>query len=439
MTRTKSGFISRNKSKKVLQLTKGFIGSHSKLFTVANQQNMKALRSSYCDRRKKKSDYKNLWVTRMNATARMNGKNYSFERYKSKQLKITINRKMISEDNLRVSWVFKHIHFNSLFIYWVRVSNGRGLTQMEQFGKATLDAVMLYVYFNEVMAHVTFDKYKFRIEDYFRFELRMIQFVEDNPRRSRYQNNEEEVYNLVTLSVDNFLADQNLQDCEVKFVKDKCSDFFCAIFDPFMTQKTKGFITGRKRIWIDRFRQLYLIDDMIHKIIMDLYRSEATYTPELKELLRTQVRYGFSVKQNCQYLTRWESSILTDACLLAAETIVGVPGTPRTVCDILTRSSGRKVLEHFPTTRVAKKTIDTILLKVLAESVAQHCLNEYKRDYICSDNLIMLRKNKYITSSCNIIRKGSLYTEFVVSKFKDFRRSRDLMSRRFVIGTSSCS
>lgn len=105
MTRVKRGFVASKRRKKIIKSTKGFIGSHSKLFTTANQQNMKALRYAYCDRRKKKNDFRQLWIVRMNAIARMNGKNYSYERYKSRQLKITINRKMISEDNLRTYFV----------------------------------------------------------------------------------------------------------------------------------------------------------------------------------------------------------------------------------------------------------------------------------------------------------------------------------------------
>jgi len=101
MTRIKRGFVANKRHKKIIKLTKGFVGSHSKLFTTANQQNMKALRYSYYDRRKKKNQYKRLWIVRINAISRTNGKNYSYERYESKKLKIIMNKKMIAEDNLR--------------------------------------------------------------------------------------------------------------------------------------------------------------------------------------------------------------------------------------------------------------------------------------------------------------------------------------------------
>lgn len=101
MTRIKRGFVANKRHKKIIKLTRGFVGSHSKLFTTANQQNMKALRYSYYDRRKKKNQYKRLWIVRINAISRTNGKNYSYERYKSKKLRIIMNKKMIAEDNLR--------------------------------------------------------------------------------------------------------------------------------------------------------------------------------------------------------------------------------------------------------------------------------------------------------------------------------------------------
>ena len=66
MTRIKRGFVARKRRKKLFSLTKGFVGSHSKLFATSNQQNMKALRYSYFDRRKKKNDFKKIWIQRIN-------------------------------------------------------------------------------------------------------------------------------------------------------------------------------------------------------------------------------------------------------------------------------------------------------------------------------------------------------------------------------------
>ncbi|NEN95098.1 MAG: 50S ribosomal protein L20, partial [Moorea sp. SIO3I7] len=77
MTRVKRGNVARKRRKKILKLAKGFRGSHSKLFRIANQQVMKALRNAYRDRRKRKRDFRRLWITRINAAARQNGISYS--------------------------------------------------------------------------------------------------------------------------------------------------------------------------------------------------------------------------------------------------------------------------------------------------------------------------------------------------------------------------
>ena len=89
--------ICQSTSKKILKLAKGFRGSHSKLFRTANQQVMKALRNAYRDRRKKKRDFRRLWIVRVNAAARMNGLSYSQFTHKLKKSNIEINRKMLAE------------------------------------------------------------------------------------------------------------------------------------------------------------------------------------------------------------------------------------------------------------------------------------------------------------------------------------------------------
>ena len=70
MTRVKRGSIAVKRRKKVIKLTKGFKGSHSKLFASANQQMMKALRYSYIDRRQRKREFRSLWIRRINAASR---------------------------------------------------------------------------------------------------------------------------------------------------------------------------------------------------------------------------------------------------------------------------------------------------------------------------------------------------------------------------------
>lgn len=97
MPRVKRGNVARKRRKKILKLAKGFRGSHSKLFRTANQQVMKALRNAYRDRRKKKRDFRRLWIVRVNAAARMNGLSYSQFTHKLKQSNIEINRKMLAE------------------------------------------------------------------------------------------------------------------------------------------------------------------------------------------------------------------------------------------------------------------------------------------------------------------------------------------------------
>lgn len=97
MTRVKRGNVSRKRHKKVLKLAKGFRGSHSKLFRTANQQVMKALRNAYRDRRKKKRDFRRLWITRINAAARMQGISYSQLINKLDKANIALNRKMLAQ------------------------------------------------------------------------------------------------------------------------------------------------------------------------------------------------------------------------------------------------------------------------------------------------------------------------------------------------------
>ena len=80
-----------------MKLAKGFRGSHSRLFRTANQQVMKALRNAYRDRRKKKRDFRRLWITRINAAARLHGMSYSQLIGKLKKADILINRKMLAQ------------------------------------------------------------------------------------------------------------------------------------------------------------------------------------------------------------------------------------------------------------------------------------------------------------------------------------------------------
>jgi large subunit ribosomal protein L20 len=97
MTRVKRGNVARKRRKKILKLAKGFRGSHGGLFRTANQQVMKALRNAYRDRRKRKRDFRRLWITRINAAARMHGLSYSQLIGNLKKAEVEINRKMLAQ------------------------------------------------------------------------------------------------------------------------------------------------------------------------------------------------------------------------------------------------------------------------------------------------------------------------------------------------------
>jgi len=96
MTRVKRGNVARKRRKKILKLAKGFRGSHSRLFRTANQQVMKALRNAYRDRRKRKRDFRRLWIMRINAAARQHGMSYSKLMGGLKKAKIALDRKVLA-------------------------------------------------------------------------------------------------------------------------------------------------------------------------------------------------------------------------------------------------------------------------------------------------------------------------------------------------------
>jgi large subunit ribosomal protein L20 len=97
MVRIKRGNIARKRRKKILKLAKGFKGTHSKLFRIVNQQVMKSLIYSYVDRKKKKRNFRQLWITRINSAAQLNHINYSLLINRLKVSRIILNRKMLSQ------------------------------------------------------------------------------------------------------------------------------------------------------------------------------------------------------------------------------------------------------------------------------------------------------------------------------------------------------
>lgn len=109
MTRVKRGNVARKRRKEILQLAEGFRGSSSRLFRTAQQQTMKALRYAYRDRQQKKREYASLWVSRLNAAARVNGMNYSNLRHELKKSGILLNRKVLSQVALRDQEAFQQL------------------------------------------------------------------------------------------------------------------------------------------------------------------------------------------------------------------------------------------------------------------------------------------------------------------------------------------
>ena len=97
MPRVKGGTVTRARRKKVLKLAKGYFGSKHTLYKVANQAVMKSGQYAYRDRRQKKRDFRKLWITRINAAARLNGLSYSRLMHGLKLAGIEVNRKMLAE------------------------------------------------------------------------------------------------------------------------------------------------------------------------------------------------------------------------------------------------------------------------------------------------------------------------------------------------------
>ncbi len=97
MARVKGGTVTRRRHKKILKLAKGYFGSKSKLFRPANEQVLKSVAYAYAHRKKRKGDFRKLWIARINAAARMNGMSYSRLISGMRQSGIEINRKMLAD------------------------------------------------------------------------------------------------------------------------------------------------------------------------------------------------------------------------------------------------------------------------------------------------------------------------------------------------------
>lgn len=97
MARVKGGLNAKKKHNRVLKLAKGYRGARSKQYRVAKQSVMRALTSSYAGRKQRKRQFRQLWIARINAAARMNGLSYSKLMHGLKTAGVDINRKMLSE------------------------------------------------------------------------------------------------------------------------------------------------------------------------------------------------------------------------------------------------------------------------------------------------------------------------------------------------------
>ena len=97
MARVKTAIITRKKHKKILKRAKGYYGAKHYRFRMAKQQVMKSGNYAYVGRKDKKSNFRKLWIARINAAARMNGLTYSTLIAGLKKANVVINRKMLAE------------------------------------------------------------------------------------------------------------------------------------------------------------------------------------------------------------------------------------------------------------------------------------------------------------------------------------------------------
>ncbi|USS91183.1 50S ribosomal protein L20 [Fructilactobacillus carniphilus] len=97
MPRVKGGTATRNRRKRVLKLAKGYRGGKHRLFKTAKDQVMKSREYAFRDRRNNKGNFRKLWITRINAAARMNDISYSKLMHGLKAANIDVNRKMLAD------------------------------------------------------------------------------------------------------------------------------------------------------------------------------------------------------------------------------------------------------------------------------------------------------------------------------------------------------
>jgi large subunit ribosomal protein L20 len=97
MARVKGGNVARKRRKKILKLAKGYLGSKHLLYRTANEQVMKSLAYAYRDRKARKRNFRKLWITRINAAARLDGMSYSRLIDGLNKAGVEVNRKMLAD------------------------------------------------------------------------------------------------------------------------------------------------------------------------------------------------------------------------------------------------------------------------------------------------------------------------------------------------------
>ena len=97
MARIKGGLGAKKRHNRVLKLAEGYRGARSKQYRVAKQSVMRALTSSYAGRKERKRQFRQLWIARINAAARLNGLSYSKFMYGLKQAEVELNRKVLAD------------------------------------------------------------------------------------------------------------------------------------------------------------------------------------------------------------------------------------------------------------------------------------------------------------------------------------------------------
>ena len=97
MARIKGGLGAKKRHNRVLKLAKGYRGARSKQYRVAKQSVMRALATSYAGRKERKRQFRQLWIARLNAAARLNGLSYSKFMYGLKLAEVQLNRKVLAD------------------------------------------------------------------------------------------------------------------------------------------------------------------------------------------------------------------------------------------------------------------------------------------------------------------------------------------------------